>query len=70
MAGQRVSESLGVKEFAKSLTEICPHVVVSLLDRVDEFRPPINDGYHVFDTQYKLSKARMLAILASCRLMS
>ncbi len=28
------------------------------------------DGYHVFDTEYKLSKLRMLAILASCRLMS
>ena len=28
------------------------------------------DGYHVFDTKYKLSKVRMLAILANCRLMS
>ena len=28
------------------------------------------DGYRVFDTDYKLSKLRMMAILASCRLMS
>ena len=28
------------------------------------------DGYHVFDTSYKLSKLRMLSILAGCRLMS
>ena len=28
------------------------------------------DGYHVFDTTYKLSKIRMLAILAACRLVS
>ena len=28
------------------------------------------DGYRVFDTQYKLSKIRMLSILATCRLMS
>lgn len=28
------------------------------------------DGYYVFDTEYRLSKVRMLAILASCRLMS
>jgi len=27
------------------------------------------DGYHVFDTEYKLSKVRMLAILANSRLM-
>lgn len=29
-----------------------------------------HDGYHVFDTEYRLSKLSMLAILASCRLMS
>ncbi|MFT4547338.1 MAG: phytoene synthase [Verrucomicrobiales bacterium] len=28
------------------------------------------DGYRVFDTDYKLSKLRMFAILANCRLMS
>jgi phytoene synthase len=28
------------------------------------------DGYRVFDTKYRLSKLRMLSILASCRLMS
>ena len=28
------------------------------------------DGYRVFDTKYKLSKLRMLSILASCRLLS
>jgi phytoene synthase len=28
------------------------------------------DGYRVFDTDYKLSKLRMVSILASCRLMS
>jgi phytoene synthase len=28
------------------------------------------DGYRVFDTNYRLSKLRMLGILASCRLMS
>lgn len=28
------------------------------------------DGYRVFDTRYRLSKVRMLSILASCRLLS